>query len=96
MLFSTDSQSHNVNFRFSGRPLPVVLTDGAHKNMFFMHIPLKPFLSGVLSASMFSWTALDETSSAAPGFEEGPATSSTNDDARSLFKLASEISSSTS
>ena len=67
------------------------------QNMFLMHIPSKPLLSGAVFASMFSWTVFDETaSSAVPGFKEGPVNSAKNDDIMTLFKLTSEISTDTS
>ena len=70
---------------------PDISSDGC----FFMHIPLKPLLSWVASASIIFATAFEGLSfPAAPGFEEGLATSSTNDDTRSLFKLPSESSAS--
>ena len=55
-------------------------------------IPLNPPLSCVVFDSMVFGTSVCETSlSVASRFEEGPATSATNDDTRSLFKLTLEI-----
>ena len=62
-----------------------------------MHIPVKPLLSWVVSATMLFGTAVDEILfSAAPGFEKGLDTSSKKDDTRPLFKLTSASSSTAS